>query len=70
MHLNDHGLWERHISAYEVGSEKDTNNFHLCPIETEESVFQAIGLDYLEPHKRNFSNLKIVKSTRKGSLIG
>jgi DNA polymerase beta len=66
MLLNEYGLWE----VSKPSSERDTvgrEGTYLCPSETEEIILKQIGLDFVEPGKRNFANLRS-KSRQKKAL--
>lgn len=64
MHLNEYGLWGISDSA-EASSEES----YLCPSEREEVILQRIGLEFVDPGKRNFANLRISKSRSKRGVV-
>ncbi|KAJ6611427.1 hypothetical protein B0H10DRAFT_2056629 [Mycena sp. CBHHK59/15] len=55
MHLNEFGLWR--WNEYSDGKEDRSTigYWELVRAETEEEVLQELGMDYVEPTKRNFS---------------
>jgi DNA polymerase beta len=66
--LNEYGLWE----VSNPSSERDTvgrDGTYLCPSETEEIILKQIGLDFVEPGKRNFANLRSSKSRQKEKAL-
>lgn len=53
MHLNEWGLWKWESTQ----SDSEDGAWALVAGSDEEAIFTEIGLDYVEPEKRNFSNL-------------
>jgi DNA polymerase beta len=44
--------------AAEASEEKEQRGFwQLIPTSTEEDIFREVGMDYVEPHRRNFAFL-------------
>jgi hypothetical protein len=68
MHLNEYGLWASHKPSSEADVVKESD-MTLCPSEAETDIFRELGMDYLEAGKRNFTNLKSSKSSKKGVLV-
>jgi len=65
MQLNEYGLWatSKPLSERESITKDD---YYLCPSGSEEIILQQLGLEYVEPGMRNFSNLgKSVKMRSK-----
>ncbi|KAJ7701481.1 hypothetical protein B0H17DRAFT_1195267 [Mycena rosella] len=54
MHLNEFGLWRWNESAE---GEPDGGFWELVRAETEEELLSELGMEYVEPVKRNFSVL-------------
>jgi DNA polymerase beta len=64
MHLNEFGLWrwqsngseEAHVNE---GAERasETGYWELVKADTEEQILRELGMDFIEPTKRNFSNV-------------
>ncbi|KAF8214937.1 hypothetical protein K438DRAFT_1659786 [Mycena galopus ATCC 62051] len=60
MHLNEFGLWR-----WNDNEEEPAEGFwELVRAETEEEVLKELGMDYVEPTKRNFSSLADAVSAR------
>ena len=59
MRLNEFGLWKRPDGwkPSEKTNTKDDAEWELIPTTSEEDVFKEIGEGWVEPEKRNFSNL-------------
>lgn len=58
MHLNEYGLWRWNESSEEEGDgdEEEAGGFwELVRADTEEEVMRELGMEYVEPLKRNFS---------------
>jgi hypothetical protein len=68
MLLNEHGLWESAKISPEIET-MDPGSAYLCPSESEEVILKQIGLDFVEPRKRNFSNLRGSKSRSKEKAL-
>lgn len=56
MHLNEFGLWRWSGSDAKSQSE-DASYWELMKAETEEDILENLGLEYVEPTKRNFGFL-------------
>ncbi len=54
LRLDDWGLWRQ--DDYDLTGKREVH-WSLLPAHTEEEVLQEIGMDYIEPMQRNFSNL-------------
>ncbi|KAJ6584049.1 hypothetical protein DFH09DRAFT_1075657 [Mycena vulgaris] len=54
MHLNEFGLWRWNESA-DVEEEGESGFWELVRAETEEELMRELGMEYVEPLKRNFS---------------
>ncbi|KAJ6504614.1 hypothetical protein C8R47DRAFT_1102923 [Mycena vitilis] len=61
MHLNEFGLWRWN----ENEEEPHEGFWELVRAETEEEVLREVGMDYVEPTKRNFSALGKVAKGKK-----
>lgn len=75
MHLNEFGLWRWQSNGFErvnVGAEAerapDTGYWELVKADTEEEILRELGLDFVEPTKRNFSNV-VGKPAKKKAAI-
>jgi DNA polymerase beta len=64
MLLDEYGLWQTSEPSLELSTAQE-EELVLCLSDTEAIILQQIGLDLLEPGKRNFSNLRNKKSGRK-----
>lgn len=60
LHLNNHGLWSWHSNdngslkdAFE-GSGTSPGHWRLVKSATEHDIFEELGMDFIEPEKRNF----------------
>ena len=69
MHLNEFGLWRwsnglngKHDPE---ADEPDKKFWELVKAETEEEILNELGMAYIEPEKRNFSNVIGKKAPRK-----
>ena len=62
MHLNEYGLWRFHSRDDGIASGSETSgDWELVASETEEDIFDALDMSYVEPQKRNFSFLQLKK---------
>ena len=58
LHLNNHGLWSWHSDgnsledAYQ--SPGSSGHWRLVETATEHDIFEELGMDFVEPEKRNF----------------
>ncbi|KAJ7451680.1 hypothetical protein FB451DRAFT_1283983 [Mycena latifolia] len=59
MHLNEIGLWR-----WNADEEEETGFWELVRAETEEELMQTLGMEYVEPVKRNFALVLGKKSSR------
>ena len=50
MHLSQHGLF---VGVHRAGNKRVNDGTPVPGIKTEEDIFRALGLKYLEPHERN-----------------
>lgn len=69
MHLNEYGLWRwrnkdgslldesEEESDSTADSKEPTGSWELVRAETEEEILQEVGMEYIEPEKRNFAFL-------------
>lgn len=71
MHLNEFGLWRWQSNGsdeteVEAGTRKapDKGYWELVKADTEEEILRELGLDFIEPTKRNFLNV-VGKQTKK-----
>ncbi|KAJ7643815.1 hypothetical protein FB45DRAFT_783427 [Roridomyces roridus] len=57
MHLNEYGLWRWNHRDWGDGPEEGAPGgfWELVRAETEEQVMQELGMEYVEPEKRNFA---------------
>ena len=60
LHLNNHGLWSWHSNdnsslkdAFE-GLGTSPGHWRLVKSATEHDIFEELGMDFIEPEKRNF----------------
>jgi len=77
MHLNEYGLWRWNESSEEEGEtegEESPGGFwELVGSDTEEAVLHELGMQYVEPVKRNFSLVtgkRVVRPKAKGKKSG
>lgn len=59
LHLNNHGLWSWHsdgIDSLEDAWKGSGSSGHwtLVKSATENDIFEELGMDFIEPEKRNF----------------
>lgn len=79
LHFNEFGLWRFHAENVEGTGLNDNRpsaapsdsrikttpgHWELLPSETEEQVFDELGLAWVEPDKRNFAFLENGKRSR------
>jgi DNA polymerase beta len=71
LHLNEFGLWRWQSNGseeaeVETATEKapEKGYWELVKADTEEEILRELGLDFVEPTKRNFSNV-VGKQTKK-----
>lgn len=60
MHLNEFGLWRWQSNGSSVGAdsvETEVGYWELVKAETEEEILIELGVDWIEPTKRNYSFL-------------
>ena len=68
MHLNEFGLWrwvsdnfqgteetEGAAETEEAEENKRSGYWQLIRVTTEEEIFERLGMDFVEPHRRNFA---------------
>jgi len=70
MHLNEFGLWR--WQTEDVKNEDEQKGFwELIKVESEEEILNELGLEYVEPEKRNFGFVVgKTKTTPKRSGLG
>ena len=73
LHLDNHGLWRWH--ADDSGSLEDawkgsgsSGHWRLVKTATENDIFEELGMDFIEPEKRNFLFVS-GKRTRRGATV-
>lgn len=60
MHLNEFGLWRWQSNGLELaadGTETETGFWELVKADTEEKILEQLGMEWIEPTKRNFGNV-------------
>lgn len=62
MHLNEFGLWRWRGDAAESADgehegESEKGYWELVRAETEDEIMKEVGMDYIEPERRNFAFL-------------
>ena len=66
MHLNEFGLWRWSNGLNgKHDPETDKKFWELVKAETEEEILNELGMEYIEPEKRNFCNVIGKKAPRK-----
>lgn len=73
LHLNEHGLWSWHSDNVSIQDEfedsgSSSGHWRLIQSATEHSIFDEIGMDFVEPEKRNFLFVS-AKHRRKPAVI-
>lgn len=76
LHLNHHGLWSWHSNDNDYPLEDElegsdsspSGHWRLVKSETEHDIFEELGMDFVEPEKRNFLFVS-GKRRRKSSVI-
>lgn len=74
LHLNEFGLWRFHAKDGANGNgspapsdsriKTTPGHWELLPSETEEQIFDELGLDCVDPEKRNFAFLEDSKQPK------
>lgn len=59
FHLNNHGLWSWHSNNNSLkdvfeDSGSSPGHWRLVKSATEHDIFEELGMDFIEPEKRNF----------------
>jgi DNA polymerase beta len=57
LHLDNHGLWSWHSNDNDSLEDKgpsSTGHWRLVKSATENDIFEELGMDFIEPEKRNF----------------
>jgi DNA polymerase beta len=74
LHLNNHGLWSWHSNSNDSlenayrGSGSSPGHWRLVKSATEHDIFEELGMDFIEPEKRNFLFVS-GKRRRKSTVI-
>jgi len=74
LYLNNHGLWSWHPNDNDSfqdaseGSGSSPGHWRLVKSATEHDIFEELGMDFIEPEKRNFLFLS-GKRKRKSTAI-
>lgn len=58
MHLNEFGLWRWQSNGSSVDAdsvETEVGYWELVKAETEEDILTQLGMEWIEPSKRNYS---------------
>jgi DNA polymerase beta len=61
LHLDNHGLWSWHSDdsdsledAWKGSGSSSSGHWQLVKSATESDIFEELGMDFIEPEKRNF----------------
>lgn len=57
LHLNEYGLWRQHTNG-----DSGEGRWELVASRTEEEILSELGIEFIEPERRNFS---FIASTKK-----
>lgn len=77
MHLNEFGLWrwqtkdnDRAVSNPDASVDEDSGFWELARAETEEEILKVLGIEYVEPGRRNYEFVVGRPSKVKGGTKG
>jgi DNA polymerase beta len=66
LHLNEFGLWRWQPDENGRSEEEEKGYWELVKAETEEEVLRELGMEWVEPEKRNFAFVVGKTSTSSG----